>query len=112
MSGKLDLVIEQGVKFQRTVQIKDKDNAVVDILGDDFDGQIRKRHNSTDVEANFAISITDAANGKISVSITENTTKAMDAGEYVYDITWTPSISNKVRLLEGIAVVSPGVTRL
>ena len=111
MSGKLDLVIEQGVKFQRTVQIKDKDNAVVDISGDTFEGQVRKRHNSTDTEASFTISITDAANGKVSVTIPEATTDGMDAGEYVYDITWTPSASNKVRLLEGIAVVSPGVTR-
>lgn len=111
MSGKLDLIIEQGVKFQRTVQIKDKDDAVVDISGDTFEGQIRKRHNSTDTEAAFSISITDAANGKISVSITETATTALEAGEYVYDINWTPSVNNKVRLLEGIATVSPGVTR-
>lgn len=111
MSGKLDLIIEQGVKFERTIQIKDKDENVVDIGGDTFEGQVRKRHNSTDTEASFSISITDAENGKISVSIPETTTDDMDAGEYVYDINWTPSISNKVRLLEGIATVSPGVTR-
>ena len=112
MSGKLDIVIEQGVKFQRTVQIKDKDDNAVDIGGDTFQGQVRKRHNSADTEAAFSISITDAENGKISVSITQTQTTAMEAGEYVYDINWTPSVGNKVRLLEGIATVSPGVTRL
>lgn len=111
MSGKLDIVIEQGVKFQRTVQIKDKDENPVDITDDTFSGQVRKRHNSTDETLRFNITVADAANGKISVSLSESETTAVEAGEYVYDMTWEPSVGNKVRLLEGIATVSPGVTR-
>ena len=111
MSGKLDIVIEQGAKFVRTVQIKDKDGAVVDITGSTFSGDVRKRHNSTTETLNINTSIIDAANGKIELSIVSTFTAAVEAGEYVYDIIWTPSYDNDVRLLEGIAEVTPGVTR-
>ena len=111
MSGKLDIVIEQGADFERTVQIKDKDGTVVDITGDTFNGDIRKRHNSATQTEDFSISIADAANGKITVSISNSQTSAMEAGEYVYDILWTPAFAKSIRLLEGIATVSPGVTR-
>lgn len=111
MSGKLDIIIEQGAVFNRVVQIKDKDGVVVDITDDTFAGDVRKRHNSTTETATFSITITDATNGKITVSISSAFTAGIEAGEYVYDIQWTPSFGNTVRLLEGIATVSPGVTR-
>ena len=111
MSGKLDIVIEQGAKFVRTVQIKDKDGTVVDITGDTFDGNVRKRHNSTTETLSINTSIIDGANGKIELSIVSSFTAAVEAGECVYDIIWTPSYDNDVRLLEGIATVTPGVTR-
>ena len=46
MSGKLDLTIEQGATFSRTITIKDASNVVVDITNDTFAGQVRKRHQS------------------------------------------------------------------
>jgi len=111
MSGKLDIIIEQGGKFDRIIQIKDNDGNAVDITGNTFAGDIRKRYGSATRAEDFNISITEAVNGKISVSISSDSTAAMEAGEYVYDIHWTPSFTNTVRLLEGIAEVTPGVTR-
>ena len=111
MSGKLDIIIEQGAKFVRTVQIKDKDGVVVDITNDTFSGDVRKRHNSTTETLNINATIIDAANGKIELSIASSLTSAAEAGEYVYDVLWTPSFNNSVRLIEGIAEITPGVTR-
>ena len=111
MSGKLDIIIEQGADFQRTVQIKDKDGVVVDITGDTFEGDIRKTYSSTDETATFNITISDAANGKVSLALDYTTTTAINPGKYVYDIIWTPAANQSVRLLEGIAEVTPGVTR-
>ena len=111
MSGKLDLTIEQGATFSRTITIKDASNVAVDISTDTFEGQVRKRHQSGTVEANFSFTITDGANGEVTATISATDTAAMDTGEFVYDIEWTNAGSNVVRLLEGTATVTPEVTR-
>lgn len=110
MSGKLDLTIEQGATFSRTITIKDASNVVVDITNDTFAGQVRKRHQSGTVEAAFTFTITDGANGEVTAVISSTDTAEMDPGDFVYDIEWT-SGSTVTRLLEGTATVSPGVTR-
>jgi hypothetical protein len=111
MSGKLDLTIEQGATFSRTITIKDASNVAVDISTDTFEGQVRKRHQSGTVEANFSFTITDGANGEVTATISATDTAAMDTGEFVYDIEWTNTGTNVVRLLEGTATVTPEVTR-
>lgn len=110
MSGKLDLTIEQGATFSRTITIKDASNVVVDISTDTFEGQVRKRHQSGTTEASFTMTVTDGPNGEVTATISATDTAAMDAGDHVYDIEWT-SGSTVTRLLEGTATVTPGVTR-
>ena len=110
MSGKLDLTIEQGATFSRTITIKNASNVVVDITNDTFAGQVRKRHQSGTVEAVFTFTITDGANGEVTAVISATDTSAMDTGDFVYDIEWT-SGSTVTRLLEGVATVTPEVTR-
>jgi hypothetical protein len=110
MSGKLDLTIEQGSTFSRTITIKDASNAVVNITNDTFAGQVRKRHQSGTVDATMTFNITDGANGEVTASITATDTATMDTGDFVYDIEWT-SGTTVTRLLEGTATVTPEVTR-
>jgi hypothetical protein len=110
MSGKLDLTIEQGATFSRTITIKDASNVVVDISTDTFAGQVRKRHQSGTVEATMTMTVTDGPNGEVTATISATDTAAMDTGDFVYDIEWT-SGSTVTRLLEGVATVTPEVTR-
>lgn len=110
MSGKLDITIEQGATFSRTITIRTAANVAVDITNDTFAGQIRKRHQSADVEAAFVFQITDGANGEVTATISAANTSAMDTGDFVYDIEWT-SGSTVIRLLEGVATVTPETTR-
>tara|TARA_R110001606_G_C15114968_1_gene621426 strand:- start:104 stop:436 length:333 start_codon:yes stop_codon:yes gene_type:complete len=110
MSGKLDLLIEQGGTFSRTITIKDASNVVVDITNDTFAGQVRKRHQSGELQATMTFTITDGANGEVTAAITATDTSAMDTGDFVYDIEWT-SGTTVTRLLEGAATVTPEVTR-
>lgn len=110
MSGKLDLTIEQGATFSRTITIKDASNVVVDISTDTFAGQVRKRHQSGTVEATMTMTVTDGPNGEVTATISATDTAQMDTGDFVYDIEWT-SGSTVIRLLEGVATVTPEVTR-
>jgi hypothetical protein len=110
MSGKLDLIIEQGATFTRTLRITDANNNAVDISTDTFAGQVRKRHQSGTVEATMTFTITNGANGEVTATISATDTGAMDTGDFVYDIEWT-SGAEVTRLLEGIATVTPEVTK-
>lgn len=110
MSGKLDLTIEQGATFSRTITVKDSSNVAVNISSDTFAGQVRKRHQSGTVEATMTCTVTDGANGEFTAVISSTDTTAMDPGDFVYDIEWT-SGSTVTRLLEGTATVTPQVTR-
>jgi len=112
MSGSLDLTIEQGATFSRVITIKDNSNVAVDITSDTFAGQVRKRHQSASTEAAFSFTITDAANGEVTATISSTDTAAMTPGDFVYDIEWTQASDSSVtRLLEGVARVTPQVTR-
>ena len=110
MSGKLDLIIEQGATFSRVITIKNSSNVAVNISTDSFAGQVRKRHQSGTKVADFDFSITDGANGEVTATISHANTTTMDTGDFVYDIEWT-SGSTVTRLLEGTATVTPEVTR-
>ena len=109
-SGKLDITVEQGATFSRTITIKDASNTAVNISSDTFAGQIRKRHQSATTQAAFSFTITDGANGEVTATISNTNTSSMDPGDFVYDIEWT-SGSTVTRLLEGTATVTPEVTR-
>tara|TARA_R100001086_G_scaffold192605_1_gene109860 strand:- start:758 stop:1093 length:336 start_codon:yes stop_codon:yes gene_type:complete len=111
MSGKLDITVEQGATFTRTITIKDSSNAAINITGSSFAGQIRKRHQSSTKQADFDFTITNASGGIVIATITAANTGSMEPGDFVYDIEWTQSDSSVTRLLEGTATVTPQVTR-
>lgn len=110
MAGSLDLEIEQGATFSRTITIKDATDTAIDISSDSFAGQVRSRPQSSVVEANFTFTITDGAAGEVTATISATDTAAMNTGDFVYDIEWT-SGSTVTRLLSGAAVVTPEITR-
>jgi hypothetical protein len=110
MSGALDLTIEQGATFTRTITIKDSSNAAINISGDTFAGQVRKRHQSATAEASFSFDLTNPTGGQLVASISATNTNAMTPGDFVYDIEWTNG-STVTRLLEGQATVTPQVTK-
>ena len=110
MSGYLDLTINQGATFKRDVTIADADNTPVNISGNTFRGQIRRRASSEDILATFTCTVTDATGGKLSINLTDAQTSAIPAGHWVYDIEWVNG-DDVARLLEGGAITTAEVTR-
>lgn len=110
MSGQLDIVVEQGSTFSRVITIKDSTGTPVNISNSTFRGHIRKRYRSETPEAVFTLTVTDGANGKLVMGLTDTETAAIESGEWVYDVEWVNG--NAVgRLLEGTAYVTPEVTK-
>jgi hypothetical protein len=62
---------------------------------------------ATDIGA----SVTNSANGQITLSMTAANTANLKAGRYVYDLVITDSNLTKTRVIEGIITVTPSVTR-
>jgi len=120
-AGKLNITIEQGATFKRKLVFKDSTNTAIDLSGNAFAGQIRKSASDPTIIATFTCTVTDAPAGEVEISLTDTQTSAIpvkastspekESTEYAYDIERTLLGGDKQRVLEGIASVSPEVTK-
>lgn len=111
MAAKANIVIDQGADFSTTITVYDTADAVVNLDGYTARGQIRK-HYTSDTKVDFTITFTSPrTTGELTLSLTDTVTANMEAGRYVYDVELINSSSIVSRLVEGIATVSPEVTR-
>lgn len=108
--GRLNVTIDQGATFERTIVYKDSAGAVIDITGYTVRGQLRRDFDS-EAKVDFTLSVSNAAVGEISWSLTDAQTSAMEAGKWVYDIEVVTTASKVIRLLYGRATVTSEVTR-
>lgn len=106
-----DITIQQGATFAKTITLTDDADVAINISNDSFRGQVRKKHSSTETEAEFTFTISDGANGIVQWSLTDTQTAAMGNGKFYYDLEWVKADGTVVRLLEGIADTTPEVTR-
>lgn len=120
-AGKLDLSIEQGATFKRKLIFKDSTNQPINLTGDTFAGQIRASASNPTVIMSFTCTVTNAVAGEVEITLTDAQTSAIpvkpstsperEVTTYAYDIERTISGGTKQRVLEGLANVSPEVTR-
>lgn len=112
MGAKANIIIDQGTDFSTTLTVTNDDKTPTNLTGYSGAGQIRKHYNSTNVTASFVISFsTDRSDGAIIASLPRSTTTVIPAGRYVYDIELTSSGDKVTRLVEGIATITPQVTK-
>ena len=105
-----NLYIDQGTDYTITVDVTDSAGDVLDLTGFTATAQVRKTYTSSSLSATFATSI-NAAAGQVTISLTDTHTSALQAGRYVYDLNIESGGGIKTRVIEGQAVVTPGVTR-
>lgn len=111
MGAKANIVIDQGADFSTTVTVTDDANATVDLSDYTARGQIRKHYTST-TAVDFTIQFgSPRSEGQVELSLTNSQTGSMEAGRYVYDAEIISSSGTVTRLVEGIATVTPQVTR-
>lgn len=110
MSNAVNLFVDQGADYYRTMTVIDIHNSPLDISNYTIKGQIRKNYTST-TNANFNMLILDAVNGKIGMGLNNTTTQSLSEIRYVYDIEITSPDNKVYRIMEGILTVNPCVTR-
>ena len=110
MAAFTELLIEQGASFSTTINVSDSAGAAINLYGYTASSQMRKSYYAT---SNTIISatVTGNANGEITLSMTAANTANLTPGRSVFDLLITAPSGIKTRVVEGIIVISPGVTR-
>ena len=109
MSGKYNIVAEQGATFNLNFRVQ-TDGAAWNLTGYTFKMQVRRSASS----ANTLLNITSAtmnSSGHVSATVNATTMSGVPAGRWVYDIELTSSGGQVTRILEGRFIVTAEVTQ-
>lgn len=111
----LEICINQNASFTLTFQLEASGSGTpIDISTWEFSGSIKDQYKSTaPIVAEFSSSIVDLVTATVNFTLTPTQTNDLTRAKYVYDIIASVSGSSPpetIRLLEGVAIVAPGVT--
>ena len=103
--------IDQGADFSANFKLDDAGTAVpINLTLFKGYGQLRK-HSGAKFGVEFDVTIPNPSSGEIVISLTAAQTSVLREGRYVYDVMLVSQSDNKVyRVVEGMALVNPGVT--
>lgn len=110
-TAKYDITIQQGTSWQLDLELQQENTLPIDLTNYTGRMQIRKTHNSSTILVTVTITFTDRENGKLSLSLSENQTKALDFFIGYYDLELIDGSSKISRILEGSVFLSKEVTR-
>ena len=110
MAGFAELTVEQGASYSTTVTVNGSDGSPTNLTNYTAAAQLRKSYYSS-TATNFTVTISDAAGGTITMTLTAANTANLTPGRYMYDLLITSPTSVKTRVVEGIATILPSVTR-
>ena len=111
MAALSNIYIDQGSDFQTVISLTDSNSDALNLTGYTALAQIRKTHGSSTIAATFGTTLTTNT-GQVTLTLTDTVTAAMGSGRYVYDVLLTDGSGDKTRVLEGQAILTPGVSKV
>jgi len=108
MAIKANLTIDQGSDFSVTFNLTDENGVALDLTGYTGRAQMRKSPTSS-TKKDFTVSV--EVSGSITLSMTSEYTSGITATRYMYDAEIISSGNSVTRVVEGIATVTPEITR-
>ena len=105
-----NITVDSGEDFSQDFTLLESGGKLVDLTNYSAKGQLRK-HADSRTAITFQIEFVDRANGKIALNIPRWTTSLLKSGRYVYDVMVTKPNGTKEMVLEGTALVRPGVSK-
>lgn len=106
-----EITLDQGTTFSKVITLKNDDGSAKNLANNTFTSQIRKSYYTTSLVSNVTVTVTDAANGKLTLSLDAANTAIIKAGRYLYDVKMTSNTSIVTRVSEGIITVTPSITK-
>lgn len=103
----------RGDSYIHEVRLVDDSGNPIDITDNrTYTAQIRRKPDDTSAVATFSCSITSGETGKVTMSLSAETTAALTPGNYVYDFVETnSSAETTLTLMRGTVTVEHDVTR-
>jgi hypothetical protein len=111
MAAISNLYIDAGSTFSAIITVRGSDGNPINLIGFTVASQIRKSYGSLNAYS-FTTSVYDAATGKVRILLPAETSSSIKPGRYLYDIEITSSIGEKLRVLEGIVLITPEITKI
>ena len=109
MAGYVPLEIEQFSTFSRVITVRTANGSSQNLVGYTANTQMRRSYYSANANT-ITTTLSDAPNGQITLSMTAANSALLTPGRFVYDVVSTSPTGIAQRLIEGIVVVSAGVT--
>ena len=106
-----NLFIDQDADFTTTVTVNDSTGSALDLTNYTALAMIRKTYQSSTATTFTSAFVSPRTTGQITISLTDTQTAALEQGRYVYDLVITDASGSKTRVVEGIATVTPSVSR-
>lgn len=104
-----NIYIDQGTTFSLSIGVNDQNGDPKDLTDYTAAAQMRRSY-YTNTSIDFTAEVSLPLDGEVTISLTAAQTTAIKAGRYVYDIE-IESEEETVRVLEGIVVINPEVTK-
>jgi hypothetical protein len=112
MAAYVELYMDQGANFRNVINLTDDiTNSTISLANYAVRSQMRRSYYSVNASANIVCTITDSANGEITMSLGSANTANIKAGRYLFDLETVDGVGFVNRVLEGIITVTPQVTR-
>lgn len=111
MAQFVELEIDQGADFLADLDITNIDGTPQNVTNYIFSSSIKKSYYSSNVTSNLTVTIINAANGNVSLSLDSANTANIRAGRYLFDVKQVDAANGVTRLFEGIITVNPQVTQ-
>tara|TARA_R100000005_G_C4979331_1_gene189569 strand:+ start:806 stop:1141 length:336 start_codon:yes stop_codon:yes gene_type:complete len=104
----INISIPQGADFEETFKSTESNGEASNLAG--FSGEAKlKKHATATSSTNFSVTIT-ASSGEVAIAMTSGVTGGLSPGRYLYDVRLTSSAGAKSRLVEGMALVTAGIS--
>lgn len=108
MAQKVNIIIDQGTTFNTDFTFTNDYDEPINFSTYQGRSQMRKSYSSA---TSYPFTVSLGSDGIISLSMNAVTTSSITAGRYVYDLEVVDGNGVVSRLVEGIATVTPEVTR-
>ena len=95
--------------FREDLELTSASGGPVNLTGYSAASHIRKHADSSGFTP-ITVGITSAADGKLSLSLTDSQTAGLAPGRHVYDVLLTKPSGGKLIAVEGTALVRPGIS--
>lgn len=109
MAAYTEIYLEQYADYSTKINLSDNQGGNINLSNYTASSQMRKSYYSS-TAASFNVAISNASTGELTVSMSSAATGNLTPGRYVYDVVIKDSSNVATRVVEGIAVVLPGVT--